>query len=127
QQGSSEQLTALIVEHFFIKRLADTLRKSPMDLGFDKIVIEYAPTVIHRHIFEHLHLAGIGVYLDYGKVCARRISRARWAKIAPCGQAFDRRTVSGVGRFPLNKIGLFLNHARKLTQIYCTRRDTSYH
>src|SRR6266699_1834030 len=125
-QGSSEQLTALIVDDFFVKRLADTLRKSAVDLGFDKIVIEYAPTVIYRHIFEHLYLAGIGVYLDYGKVSARRVSCAGWAKIAPGGQAFNRCSIGGVRRLPLNKIRLLLDHAGKLTYFNRPCRGSSY-
>src|SRR5437588_383657 len=56
----------------------------------------------------------------------RRERGARRHKIAPGGQAFDRRTVDQVGWLMLNQVGLLLDQAGELAQFDCSRRDAAY-
>src|SRR5712691_3474062 len=69
-QRCGQKLTILTVNDSLIHCLANALRKTTVNLAFDKHGVELASTVINRYITRNLHLASILVYLDHAYMCA---------------------------------------------------------
>jgi hypothetical protein len=56
-----------------------------LHLSIDQVGVQDTPAVIHSHIAEDLHLAGLRIDLDDRYVSTGRERGTRWREVAPGG------------------------------------------
>src|SRR6266699_1975168 len=69
-QRCRQKLTILTVNDSLIHRLTNALRKTTVNLAFNKHGVELASTIVNRYIARNLCLTGVFVYLDHTHVRA---------------------------------------------------------
>src|SRR5215510_2533340 len=66
--AANQWLSAPVVDHCLHERLADALRRTAMDLTFDKQGVNDSAAIVHHDVTQQCNVPGLGIDLDHSNV-----------------------------------------------------------
>src|SRR5262245_31587635 len=66
--AANQWLAAAVVDHCLHERLADALRRTAMDLTFDKQGVNDSAAIVHHDVTQQCNVPGLGIDLDHSNV-----------------------------------------------------------
>ena len=64
------------MDHLLAQRLAQAHGRGAFDLPVHRLGMDHEAHVVHGHVLQHLHVAGVGVHLHHGRVGAEGLGAA---------------------------------------------------
>ena len=96
-ERAGQKLTILVVDHFLMQSLSDTLHDPPVYLPFDQQRVDDVSAVVHSNVFGYLWLTGFPIQFHHTNVRAEWEREIRGLEEACRFQSrlYSRRKVSG--------------------------------